>query len=154
MIVTINTDASFSRKHKLGAYAFWIVCDLGKMLKSGVVKNAESIIHCEMAAIANALFLFKKSDLNKGVHKIIINSDCEQAFFHIKRKSKYKEGSYIYRKMREIKYKSKSTRYPLYKFFNLRHVKAHTENNDSRSWVNNWCDKEAKKQLGIQLKAL
>jgi len=29
----------------------------------------------------------------------------------------------------------------------LRHVKAHTKVSDARSFVNRWCDKQAKKQL-------
>jgi ribonuclease HI len=29
----------------------------------------------------------------------------------------------------------------------LKHVRAHTGKDDARSWVNEWCDKEAKKQM-------
>ena len=41
MIVTINTDASFSIQQKVGGYAFYIVCNRGKILKSGQIKEAE-----------------------------------------------------------------------------------------------------------------
>lgn len=33
----------------------------------------------------------------------------------------------------------------------LRHVKAHTNESSSRSYVNDWADKEAKRQLGKKL---
>lgn len=34
--------------------------------------------------------------------------------------------------------------------FKYRHVKAHTSIKDSRTWVNNWCDKEAKKWMKVE----
>lgn len=36
----------------------------------------------------------------------------------------------------------------------LRHVKAHTKNDDGRSWVNRRCDAEAKKNMFLQRKRL
>ena len=35
MLVTINTDASFHQKKKIGAYAFYAVCNNWKVKKSG-----------------------------------------------------------------------------------------------------------------------
>jgi len=40
------------------------------------------------------------------------------------------------------------------KIHEFRHVKAHVKQiEDARTWVNDWCDTEAKKQLWIKIKA-
>ncbi len=144
MIVTINTDASYNFHNQKGGYAFYIVCNNGKILKSGKIKNPDKSLDCEMKAIANALYMFKGSDLNKGVTKIIINTDCKPAILHIKEKSKFDIGRYIHRKIKAIK--KQNGNFGMVKdFCEFRHVKAHTGKNDARSWVNDWCDREAKK---------
>lgn len=39
MLVTINTDASFHPKYKVGAFAFWVVSNQFKITKSGYLKE-------------------------------------------------------------------------------------------------------------------
>jgi hypothetical protein len=42
MVVTINTDASFSRKYNVGSYAFFILCNEFKIAKSGTSRKIQS----------------------------------------------------------------------------------------------------------------
>ena len=70
MIVTINTDASFHPEYSIGAYAFWIVCNQGKIVRSGELKKAENSTDAEIRCIANALHCLKRSHFT-GISKIV-----------------------------------------------------------------------------------
>lgn len=154
MIVTINTDASFHPDYKVGAYAFWIVCNQGKMMQSGPLKDARDAQDAEMKCIANALYALNKSTF-KGVGYIVINTDCQYAIKAIKEKDK----KYIGKRKDVVsvcdkvifqlrtKYKIKPNKQRVKPFISWRYVPAHTEGEDKRTWVNNWCDKAAKKAL-------
>jgi ribonuclease HI len=146
MLVTINTDASFHPILKYGAYAFWAICNDFKITKSGVFrKKCQTPDDAEAKCIINALTVILKS--HKGISKIIINTDSLNAIsyltkdtFHI---SKY---SLSLSKMRQ--FQQCLTILPINKTkIEYRHVKAHSGINDTRSYVNEWCDSEAKKQL-------
>lgn len=121
MNITINTDASFCPKTKVGGYAFWITSDLGRIKHSnifnGVLNNPSE---AEMKCIINAVyFLSKKIDIAN--HNIIVNTDCTSAI------------------------KALRIRFPKISF---RHVKGHQKGSlDKRSFVNNWCDAAAKERL-------
>jgi ribonuclease HI len=146
MLVTINTDASFHPILKYGAYAFWAICNDFKITKSGVFrKKCQTPDDAEAKCIINALTVILKS--HKGISKIIINTDSLNAIayltkdtFHI---SKY---GLSLSKMRQ--FQQCLTILPINKTkIEYRHVKAHSGINDTRSYVNEWCDYEAKKQL-------
>lgn len=154
MIVTINTDASFHPVHKVGAYAFWIVCDQGKMMQSGPLKDARDAQDAEMKCIVNALYALNKSKFTE-VKLIVINTDCQWAIEAIKSKVKHRMGKRkdvvslcdkIITQLR-TKYKIASMKYRKKSFISWRYVPAHTEGTQSRTWVNNWCDTAAKKAL-------
>lgn len=141
MIVTVNTDAGFSVHHKKGSYAFWIVSNRFKILKSGLFKYpVGNPMECEMKAIYNALWILKTEDL-KSVSKIIINTDCIPAITAFSKQS-VKENRWY--KPLVKKYRKLAKTLPKIEF---RHVKAHTTNKDARSYVNNWCDTQAREQL-------
>lgn len=147
MNVTINTDASFHPIYKVGGYAFWIACDKGRIKQSGTLKEAVNSTDCELKAIANALYVLEKSQLNDGtIRLIIINSDAKTVMSHIKPVKKKTVGSFIYKTVCRIL--SQSGLSVSGKTFKVRHVKAHTGKLDKpRSWVNDWCDREAKKGM-------
>lgn len=149
MIVTINTDASFHHSERVAAYAFWITCDKGRIQKSGVLRSgAVNPTDAEIKSIANALHTLAENMII-GVHKVIINTDCMNAVEGINSKGKYSkpykdlESS---NKCRHIIGKLKGIYGPGL-IIDFRHVKAHTHTDTSRNWVNDWCDKEAKRHL-------
>jgi ribonuclease HI len=149
--ITINTDASYSIQQKCGGYAFYIVCDSFKIQKSGYFKiHPENPMEAEMMCIANALHVLLHQKALPKTNFIIINSDCLNCFVRISKNSKDKLGRMIAKLIRQIREKTTiKGSLPKYEF---RHVKAHNGTQDARSWVNDWCDKEAKKWMKIAVK--
>ena len=143
-IVTINTDASYHSGHKVGAYSFWIVSDFGRVCYSGVLKQASNPTSAECMCIINSLVALKKQKW-EGLAKIIINTDSLNATYIFKReKSNIERYRLQYGDNLFHFFRKSIIELPPIEF---RHVKAHTTNSDARSWVNNWCDEAAKKQL-------
>lgn len=145
MLTTINTDASFHPEYKVGAYAFWAVSDEFKIQKAGFLR--ELVLNpdeAEMKCIINAITVVLAS--NKEITKIIINTDSLNA-----------KGLFEYDEIHIQRYGLKKWK-PLQKVFintlrkyskhkieiEFRHVKAHSNKKDARSYVNEWCDKNAK----------
>ena len=140
--ITVNTDASFHPELKVGGYAYYIVCDLFKIQKSGMFKkNPKTAMDAEMMCMANALHCLLVQKELPNTKWIVINSDCLFSFEKIKRKSQNEVGRKVAEILREVRQK---TSMPKYEF---RHVKAHNGTPDARSYVNDWCDKEAKKWM-------
>jgi ribonuclease HI len=149
MIVTINTDASFHQQKQRGSFAFWIVCNEFKITRSGILrKKCHRPEQAEFRCIINALHVLLTQDL-KNVKKIIVNTDCLNVI-HLLTKNKnaitrYRLGSWgnnlvlrfemmlgqLNRKI-EVEY---------------RHIKSHEHTDTAKNWVNDWCDKNAKKAL-------
>jgi ribonuclease HI len=151
VIVTINTDASFSKQHEIGTFAFWIVCNRFKILQSGVLrKKVKRPEIAEFRCIINALHVLFNQDC-KPLSKVIINTDCLNVIHLVKKNkaaiAKYKLkpwGDPLMKKYEELRAKHPdSLRIPI----ELRHVKSHTGVGDARSYVNEWCDRSAKEKL-------
>jgi ribonuclease HI len=152
MLVTINTDASFHQELKYGSYAFWAVCNEFKILKSGVFKTkCLSPDDAEARCIINALKVVLSA--NSNITKIIVNTDSLNAIALLKNdkkiilkyvRHKYHQFKHIRVAYSDIPFDKNRIEY--------RHVKAHAKASDARSYVNDWCDKEAKKQLRQCLK--
>lgn len=144
MNLTINTDASFHPDHKVGGFAFWMVCDTGRHKQSGPLNSVGNSTEAESMAIANALHVLLNSKV-PGVTKIIINTDSKNSITFIKKRAKvgtpYKIAYLLIRKLKQ-KYNV-----PGGLKCEFRHVKAHSGKDDKRSWVNDWCDREAKKEM-------
>jgi len=157
MIVTINTDASFSKKHSRGTFAFWIICNRFKIQNSGILRKKCSRPEiAEFRSIINAVHVLGKQDC-KGVSKIIINTDCLNVIHLINKDkkaiSKYQLqsfGSMLVYRFEEVLRSAKLHKVPV----EMRHVKSHTGAEDARSYVNEWCDTEAKKQIDILINQL
>jgi ribonuclease HI len=156
MIVTVNTDASFSNIHKKCSFAFWIVCNDFKILKSGLLKGfSDHSRIAEFKCIINALHVLFNEDCKK-VHKIIINTDCLDVI-HIIEKDKakieryrLKWGNELMKRFEEMIFEKNMGHVEI----EMRHVKSHTGKADARSYVNEWCDTHAKKHLGKYLESL
>jgi ribonuclease HI len=147
--ITINTDASFHPKHKVGGYAFYIVCDYFKIMKSGMIKSKVSNSwRAEMMALGNAFYcLSKQPELPKVKNKIIVNTDCQHNINRLECSIKRTE---LTRRVHGLK---ETVRQKVglsnHKMVEMRHVKAHQEVVDAKTWVNNWCDKESKKWMRV-----
>lgn len=150
MLVTINTDASYHTKKKWGGYAFWAISNDFKITKSGLFRfKCKSSDDAEIKCIINSLKTVLYS--HENIHKVIINTDSLNAIGvltkdnnHIRKYvrlyvDQYKNLQSIYDK---IIHGSKNN-----VTIEFRHVKAHTGVNDKRSFVNEWCDNEAKKHM-------
>jgi ribonuclease HI len=142
MIVTINTDASFSHEYKIGTFAFWIVSNEGRVLHCGKLKGDPiNSQECETKCILNAIACLKGLEW-KGVSRVIINTDCYSAISLLRNKKK------ALNKPKTAWAEGLLDKFNLLKKglgkIEFRHVKAHTSNSDARSYVNRWCDEKAK----------
>lgn len=147
MIITINTDASFCPDTKFGAYAFWIVSNQFKIQKSAILKKTCKTSHeAELKCILNAIVTIKNEI---GTNKIVINTDSMNSIYILTNDrnmiDKYRlTWGKPYHKM----YKAIIKRYKQCSI-EFRHVKAHQDTSTARTWVNDWCDSQAKQQLKI-----
>lgn len=146
--LTINTDASFYANEKIGGYAFYIICDSFKIQKGGYFKaRPQTPTEAEMMCMANAiatLLAQKELPLTK---LIVINSDALHSFEKIGKHKKDAIGKKVACLLSDLRKRmSYRNRYPKFEF---RHVKAHNGTPDARSYVNDWCDREAKKWAKI-----
>lgn len=144
--ITINTDASYYNEHKIGGYAFWIVCDLFKITNGGKFKReiygpSEAETYCIGNAIAR---LLAQKELPE-VEFLIINTDSKTSIRDI-RQQRSEAGKTVNKLWRELLQRLKP------KVHQFRHIKAHSGKNDARSYVNEWCDREAKRWARIAIK--
>jgi hypothetical protein len=92
---------------------------------------------------------------------IIVNTDCKYAINALKdNNKKFYMGADIaiaqvrdLVKMLRVKYKPGPRKLRTRAFMSWRWVKAHTEGETARLWVNNWLDKAAKEELWKSIKA-
>lgn len=141
MICTITTDAGFCNIEKIGTYAFEIKIGTIKINKSGVFKNNPSDNNsAEMMSIVNALtcFLLRRVKYSK----IILNTDSLISIRLLsKKRINEKWSNQEHKKIRQAYDKLNV------KNIEFRHVKAHSNNETSRQYVNSQCDKICKELL-------
>lgn len=141
MLVTINTDASHHWDLKIGAFAFWMTCNQGRHFAAGALKG--KIVHsheAEFKAIVNALyFLIHKSGWT-GITKAVFNTDSEQTLLMIQGKRRSQWAKPLKEQFDKLVKKSGIQ-------VEVRKVKAHSGTEEKRQWVNDWCDREAKRAI-------
>lgn len=144
--ITINTDASFGPFDKVGGYGYYIICDKFKIRRGGMFKNhPKNSIEAEMMCIANAIHTLINIPSLPTTKYIIINCDCLMAFENIGLKKGNEIGRRIAKQLKELKNKTSFRNvHPKVEF---RHVKSHSGKNDARSYINEWCDREAKRWM-------
>ena len=155
MIVTINTDASYSKYHKIGAFAFWIVSDKGRICHSGAFKSAvRGPNEAEMMCIINAMHTLKKQGYN-NIRKIIINTDSLNSI-HVftpdcQAISKYKLQ---WAKPLRKKYNKILFTIGIGCKVEFRHIRSHMDTLTPRAWVNQWLDDAAGRHLVEKIKLI
>lgn len=138
MITTIYVDASFcTNPVKAAGWACWIKNGFGTWRYSGrFKKDVATSTDAEMLAIINAVYVARKVAQTTHYH---IVSDCLGAIHILQGMGKYtKRRAKLRRTFLGILSEAK---------FTFAHVKAHTSNSDPRSWVNRYCDQEAKRHM-------
>lgn len=146
LLVTIYTDASFKKVNgKIHAsFAMYAKCKHGVLTKSlPINKTVDNPNEAEAYACYTAIKLCKcKWD---DIKVAFINTDslhtCIKMWpFKYRQKVKGSDRfNSIIKSMKEYcKDNNIETRF--------KHVKAHTGGNDTRSWLNDWCDRNAKKE--------
>lgn len=142
---TINTDASFSRKFRRGAGAYWIKGDNDFSARGSFMFKQE--LHSSFIA---ELLTFERAfqEVNKVVHPghrgatiLFVNTDSMFVINVLQGTAKIKSPRNRHVVL-AIQHAIKD-----YKVI-PRHVKAHTEDlTEARTWVNDWCDKAAKSEM-------
>lgn len=157
MNITITTDASFSKKYQKGTFAFYITSNAGSFSMSGELKKT---CHCpseaEIKCIVNSLaFVSQNAELFKKCKFIYVNTDSMNAI-HVWEEDKPKIKKYRLKHLMQQFGKSIDKTKKLFdgKRIELRHVKAHTETDDKRSYVNDLCDKAAKAEMKLLIDKL
>lgn len=153
--VTINTDASFHPVHKVAAFAFWIRHDQGRIMQAGALKDCPTSLESEIRAIGNGMYALLQSNFT-DIDYIRVNTDCTYAMDALKGKSRHGASLATVDKVIGImdllaqlyKRKLKRRKYP---FIDFRHIPAHTTIETPKSWLNDWCDKQAKLHLWKQI---
>lgn len=140
---TVITDASYCHKTKAGGWAAWINVNYEngehrRIQESGIFRfRARSSEHAEQMACMNGIFLAYQA----GARRILVQTDCLSLV--------QSEGRGTGIKNPRDYTKAQSDHWPD-AVLEWRHVKGHTAGEDRRSWVNNWCDREAKKHMRKQ----
>ena len=139
MDITILADASHCPVTNAAGYGFWVASERGKRGGSGAFKNVvPTSTIAEMMALVNALYCAIRFELVQKGDKILFQTDCEAAIFALtnRRKLTTHEFECVERMKGLIKEYELMTTY--------KHVKAHTNNKQSRFKSNNACDKAAR----------
>jgi ribonuclease HI len=151
--VTINSDASFHPTFKVGAFCFWIRHDDGKIVQSGGLKNCIGPLDAEIQSIGNGLYALLKSKFTP-IDYIVVNTDCKYAIDAITGKRKHNSRPETVKAVTKIiaqltkthkhRLPKNKRRYP---FIQYRYVPAHKSTETAKAWINDYCDKEAKRML-------
>lgn len=144
MKVTIHTDASYSRKYKIGGWACFIRARGIKIKQSGrIVMEHMGSSHAELVAILKALELLQKqADLSQC--DITLKTDSKISINWIKTTSRKPHIIPDVKRVQALLSKVEN--------YHLRYVPGHKYIKDdpvfgrSEYYVNNWCDEQAKAQ--------
>ena len=148
-LITMFTDASFSRKHNRGTWAAWAKMNGTVMRRSGILRDAIFAPEiAELSAIANGLVALRQQWGDTVGPKVIIQTDCKNAIDRICRKAKENEHT----ERLVVFILEYATQHKL--LLDLRHVKAHKGTATPRNAVNTFCDEECKRQMGLLLEQL
>lgn len=127
---TVLTDASWCPNQKVAGWAAWIVCNNERFQRfDAFFEKIESAREAEIKAIINGVYIAKRIFAPEHYH---IVSDCVDAMNALQGKGTTK----IWQdKLTEIIGTAKVT---------FKHVKAHTDVKDKRTFAHNFCDFKAK----------
>ncbi len=141
MNITILTDASYCPKYKVAGYGYWIACQRGKLGGSGkIVEDVEDTNAAEMMAICNSIWHGVSSGVIHKGDRILVQTDSLAAIDRLKA---IRVVTITQQQERIVAYYQKAI-HRLELEVTLRHVKAHTGQQEARFVANRMCDKRAK----------
>lgn len=127
---TVLTDASWCPSEKVAGWAVWIVCNNERYKRfDAFFEKVDSSREAEIKAIINGVYIAKRVFAPDHYHVV---SDCVDAMNALQGKTGDKQWQ---NKLIEIIGETRIT---------FKHVKAHSSTNDKRTYVNNWCDFQAR----------
>lgn len=143
MRVTIITDASWCPTTKVAGYGFWVACERGRRRGGGTIKTlVPSSMAAEMMAMVNGLCQGMRLGIIASGDALLIQTDCQAAidtFSKFRNPSDNVEAQVVAHMEELCRTGSLTVEY--------RHVKGHTAGRTPRTYVNNYCDAEAKKYM-------
>ena len=146
MLVTLFTDASFSRRYKRGTWAAWFKADGKASRFSGTIVAAlEQSGDAELAAFANGLFAVARTLGPVPGDKIIAQMDSVEAITAVQTQDHPRP--YAKTVLAYIRNLQQTYGFTL----ELRHVKGHNGTRTPRHAVNTWCDGECRRLMGLLL---
>lgn len=146
--ITINTDASYCSESGAAGWACWINMNTSKGLKRikqyGELKYCLNSLDAELQAVANAVQLVINHDefVKNNFKWLVINCDCQAVnkfINNVYTDLKYDSHKFIHQKLYILKKQINK--------IESRWVQSHTFTNNSRKWVNEWCDTKAKESM-------
>lgn len=144
--VTIYTDASHCPDTKRAVWAFYARCSDGVIKEHGECKGT---VNCstsaEMYAIYEAVKMCKAEW--PELEGFFINTDSLTSCKMLWPDNLAKTDHYKIPQAQRIKRYIEGDMKQWGTWSRVKHVKAHTGQNDIRSWLNRWCDKRAIKNL-------
>lgn len=139
MKATVITDASFCPQTKAAGWAAWVRIDnQGEPIcRYGSFKQpVSSARDAEMLAAINGVFIAMK----EGATQVLVQTDC-LAVVHMF------QGVTVQKSIRNAFACAMSKAGIAGIRVSAKHVRGHTNDPASRSWVNRWCDEHAGKQM-------
>lgn len=139
MRATVITDASFCPKTKAAGWAAWVRVDgISEPIKRyGAFKEpVASARDAEMLAAINGVFIAAKV----GATQVLVQTDC-LAVVHMF------EGVTVQQAIKDAFTRAQAKAGILGLKVSAKHVKGHSSDPASRSWVNRWCDEQAGKEM-------
>lgn len=147
--VTIYTDASFCPKTKTGGWACWIKHGEGQKIEyaSHIPGECKSSLEAEMLGILGGIAVVRNHvEYVRGSTVLVVVTDCQDAIDFINgTKTNYNKNKNfdLYKTLARLIHEQR----PAKTHLNMKKVKAHSDNDGVRSWVNNRVDEEAKRVM-------
>lgn len=139
MKATVITDASFCPRTKAAGWAAWVRVDGRRepikrygAFKQPVLTSRDA----EMLAAINGVFIAAK----EGATRVLVQTDC-LAVVHMF------EGVTVQKSIKDAFTRAQAQAGIFGLRVSAKHVKGHTADPASRSWVNRWCDEQAGKEM-------
>lgn len=139
MKATVITDASFCDETKAAGWAAWVRIDgqAEPIKRYGSFKiDVATSFEAEALAAINGLWIAQQC----GATEVLLQTDCLTVVHIVNGITKSQKILKFWRNARN----AANIRTPKIK---AKHVKGHTATDDARSYVNRWCDKNAKRSM-------
>ena len=154
--ITVFTDASFCPDTKAAGGAYWARSTDLRTSSSFKLRGVEQSREAELITACTAVLNLAKDFefgplLKKGPHiRVILVIDC----LFIKHVLEENVSARLSDAARKIVLQVRQLQQRLGFLLKINHVKAHTKGKAPRQWVNDWCDKNAKRHMVLLRKEI